>query len=153
MWTHPVWFWPKSTHFRSSNILWKCRSVLTQTHPLRLLLFVFTISVGELMKSISRDSDSSLIGSAALMDSSELTSSVKRDITEVQSLCASIVGYGAQSPYGDSVKSQRDLWRRWAIRDFKIRRFTRNKSSELPENFRSTTLHLRIRHWWSEMFH
>ncbi|KAH0884047.1 LOW QUALITY PROTEIN: hypothetical protein HID58_060143 [Brassica napus] len=36
--------------------------------------------------------------SAALMDSSDLTSSVKRDITEVQSLCASMDGYGAQSP-------------------------------------------------------
>ncbi|KAG2288466.1 hypothetical protein Bca52824_048070 [Brassica carinata] len=32
------------------------------------------------------------------MDSSDLTSSVKRDITEVQSLCASMDGYGAQSP-------------------------------------------------------
>ena len=43
VWTHPISFWPKSTHFRNPNILWKCRSVLT--HTLRLLLFVFIISV------------------------------------------------------------------------------------------------------------
>ena len=50
-----------------------------------------------------------------------------------------------------SVKSQRDLLRRWPIRDFKIRLFTRNESPKLPENLISRNLHLRIRHWWSEM--
>ncbi|CAG7874393.1 unnamed protein product [Brassica rapa] len=46
--------------------------------------------------------------SASLVDSSDLTSSVKRDITEVQSLCASMDGLWRSI----SVKSQRDLWRR-----------------------------------------
>uniref|UniRef100_A0A1J3EMB6 Membrin n=2 Tax=Noccaea caerulescens TaxID=107243 RepID=A0A1J3EMB6_NOCCA len=46
--------------------------------------------------------------SAAPMDSSDLVSSVKRDITEVQSLCSNMDGLWRSI----SVKSQRDLWRR-----------------------------------------
>lgn len=46
--------------------------------------------------------------SAAPMDSSDLVSSVKRDITEVQSLCSSMDGLWRSI----SVKSHRDLWRR-----------------------------------------
>ncbi|KAF8110577.1 hypothetical protein N665_0081s0010 [Sinapis alba] len=46
--------------------------------------------------------------SASLMDSSDLTSAVKRDVTEVQSLCSNMDALWRSI----SVKSQRDLWRR-----------------------------------------
>lgn len=45
------------------------------------------------------------------MDSPDLASSVKRDITEVRSLCSNMDALWRSIP----VKSQRDLWRRFLI--------------------------------------